>query len=35
MVCNCHDYYIIKGVGKTKTSYVIECKIGERGVSRK
>lgn len=24
--CNCHDYYLIKRVGKTKTSYIIECK---------
>ena len=24
--CDSHDYYIIKRIGKTKTSYVIECK---------
>lgn len=24
--CDCHEYYLIKRVGKTKTSYVLECK---------
>lgn len=24
--CHCHDYYLIKRVGKTKTSFVLECK---------
>lgn len=24
--CGCHEYYLIKRVGKTKTSYVLECK---------
>lgn len=23
--CGCHKYYLIKRVGKTKTSYVLEC----------
>lgn len=24
--CDCHEYYLIKRVGKTKTSYLLECK---------
>lgn len=24
--CDCHDYYLIKRVGKTKTSYFLECR---------
>lgn len=24
--CGCHEYYLIKRTGKTKTSYVLECK---------
>lgn len=24
--CNCHDYYLIRRQGKTKTSFVLECK---------
>ncbi len=24
--CGCHKYYLVKRVGKTKTSYVLECK---------
>lgn len=23
--CNCQHYYLIKHIGKTKTSYVLEC----------
>ena len=23
--CGCHKYYLVKRVGKTKTSYVLEC----------
>lgn len=23
--CNCQQYYLIKHIGKTKTSYVLEC----------
>ncbi|WP_413463929.1 hypothetical protein [Catenibacterium mitsuokai] len=24
--CGCHKYYLVKLVGKTKTSYVLECR---------
>ncbi|RGE98986.1 hypothetical protein DW257_06430 [Catenibacterium sp. AM22-15] len=24
--CGCHKYYLVKRVGKTKTSYVLECR---------
>lgn len=24
--CGCHQYYLIKRIGKTKTSYILECK---------
>ena len=23
--CGCHKYYLVKRVGKTKTSYILEC----------